>query len=713
MECKRILLGKPFVLLLVALLLVNTYFFVYQNRDEETDFFYYRDTYDAVLTQLSDLSFEEALAWCEEFEEEANQQWIEGTWDFSQESAIKRMIVQQVGEQYAHLIGYGEYLENIQKNAKMLQGVSLFADNSSFAYKNTVKTAEDFASLSGVSVTAGHDLAVTGVFADAWTEIISLIPIFLVCGLFLQERRKGLHVLVNATPMGRGKLAVKRIGILFLASAITVLVLFGSKIFLNGYLYRGLGEWGRTLQSIPMFYNVPYSMTVGKFWLWYLAVKIVGLFFAGLVLWLIQALISNISAAVGVLGVVAGVEFAFTAIPSSSFFAPLRYVNLFSYINYQPVFTRYLNLSVFGSPVSGNAIACILLPILCCILAFLLVLVSKKKYPIGGKRRSFQKWERFKAKADRAFSGGGLFVKEAKKLLFYRRGILVLLILILLLAQFGVPYRDEMSSDMYRAYYQEKYAGPITEDTVKALQEELTTATESEQISALTQMLSEISRAKDGDWIVPSEPYEALFTVQQYHYTVALTALLFLSLLVSPIASQERQAETVTLLYSTSGGRRRLWLMKQALIFSATLVVWFLVYGSELFRLTDFYGNFTCLAAPLSSLARVSLYDWNISLGQTLVLLYALRLSVLWTAAQFCFALSSVCKKNSNAVILNCSILILPAALGAIGSSIGSCLSMLLPLTVIDLAPAIFPYLFLLMIFIAAAALSRCFCKIK
>ncbi len=179
--------------------------------------------------------------------------------------------------------------------------------------------------------------------------------------------------------------------------------------------------------------------------------------------------------------------------------------------------------------------------------------------------------------------------------------------------------------------------------------------------------------------------------------------MLFLVLLVSPIVSQEKQAETVVLFHSTPAGRRKLWLTKQILIFSCTFAVWLLVYGSELFRLADFYGNLTCLRAPLSSLARVWLYDWNISLGQTLLLLYALRLAVLWTAAEVCFALSSVCKKNSNAVILNCSILVISAALGAIGSSIGSSLSLLMPLTVIDLAPSLYPYLIVLTVFVLAA----------
>lgn len=707
MECKRILLGKPFLLLLVALLFISTYFFVYQNTLMGTSLGYEGDVYDELLTEYADLSFKEGLALCKEYQNNASMQMWEGTWDDSIENYIQYDLMRQLQAQYDYLAGYEKYLADIQKNAKRLQTVSLFSDPDSFSYKNVVKTAEDFAALSAESVTMGHDLAVTKVFDDNWTEVISLIPIFLVCGLFLLERRKGLHVLVHATPAGRGKLAAKRVAILLVASAITVLVLYGARILLYGYLYHGLGEWGRTLQSIPMFYNVPYPMTVGAFWGWYLTVKTFGLFFFGLLLWLIQALISNIAVAIGTFGIVAGAEFACTAILSNSYFAILRYVNLFSYINYLPVFSKYLNLHVFGRIVTGNALSCFLLPILCCVFALLVLLVCQGKHPIKGKKRSFRRLERFKAKVNDLCSRGGLFAKELKKLLLFRRGIVVLIVFLALLTQLGVPQREEVPWDMYLTYYREKYAGPITEDTLKSLQAELEVAEESERVTALRQIISEANFLPEGSWIVPSGPYEALFKPQQYHYTIALFSILFLLLLVSPIASQERQAEAVVLLNSTPAGRRRLWLTKHALIWGSAFVVWITVYGSELYRLIDYYGSLTCFQAPLTSIVKVTLYEGNVTIGQTLLLIYALRLAVLLMVAEICFVLSSLCKKNSNAIILNCSVLVIPAAIAAIGSFAGSKLSVLMPLTVIDLAPSLYPYLILLLVFAAAAACAR------
>lgn len=701
MEIKRILTGKPLVLLLLVLLSVSTYFFIYQNSSSDVDFLYQGEVYDNLLDELSDLSVEDGLKRCEEYENIALSQMLDGTWIDTQENVIRLQMISQIKAQYEHVLGYGEYLSNIQDNAEQLMGISLFMNEGTFAYKNTIKTAEDFYDLQWVNVTVGHDLAVTEVLSDNWTDIIALFPVFLVCGLFLAERKKGLISLVYATPGGREKLALKRMITLLLTSFISIAVLFGAKILLNGALYHGLDEWDRALQSIPVFYNVPYEITVREFWLWYLLIKSLGLFLAGLMIWLIQSIFSNTPVALGVLGIFVGVEFACTAIPSSSLFAVFRYLNILSYINYLPVFTRYLNISVLGTIISGNELVCALLPILLILLSIAIILVVKKRYPIARESLLQRRLRQLKFRLDYKTSGGGLFVKEAKKLLIYRRGLLVLIVLFALLTQIGAPVRDESPLDMYLDYYEQKYAGPITEETLSALQSELASADSSERRSALKQLILRVSNASDSSWIVESAPYEALFTVQMHHYTAALISLLFLVLLVSPIISQERQSDMPVLLGSTPAGRKKLWITKQLLVSMCAFVVWFMVYGSEFFKICNIYGTFSQLMAPTSSLKNVVAVEWNMRLWQAVALVYGLRLLVLLCAAQACLLLSSLCQKNSNAIILGCSVIVIPAALAAIDSFVGKSISLLHPLTVVDKASQlwIYPILAILLLF--------------
>ena len=59
---------------------------------------------------------------------------------------------------------------------------------------------------------------------------------------------------------------------------------------------------------------------------------------------------------------------------------------------------------------------------------------------------------------------------------------------------------------------------------------------------------------------------------------------------------------------------------------------------------------------------------------------YGAKLLVLLVIGEICFALSSRCSKNRDAILLCCSVLLIPAALAAIGSEIGELLSFLVPL---------------------------------
>ncbi|MDE6580359.1 MAG: hypothetical protein K2K41_07485, partial [Ruminiclostridium sp.] len=255
MEFKRILLGKPFLLFLLALLVINTWIFIYQNKRFGDDFRQYGNIYHETVEEYSSLSWEEGLDKSLQFQDNVLQQLIDEVWSNSTEDNFRLIAVEEMEKQYTYLLGYSDYLKKVQDNAKNLQSVSLFSKPGTFAYENTVKTAKDFEAMEGVTITFGHDLAVTEVFADGWTDFCVLLPIIMVCCLFLAERKGGLWSVIHAASGGRAKLAAKRIGIMFIASFVSVILLSGTKILLCGYVYHGFGEWGRVLQSIPDFYN--------------------------------------------------------------------------------------------------------------------------------------------------------------------------------------------------------------------------------------------------------------------------------------------------------------------------------------------------------------------------------------------------------------------------------------------------------------------------
>lgn len=681
MEAKRVLANPLFLATLAALLLLNAFFFIYQQTDGQGDFREYGNAYHRELTALADLSWEEGLALCQITEQKVFENWGSG-------NNIQRYeVIQQITAQYEYLLGYEAYLGKIDADAAKLQSVSLFADPDSTAYQNTVKTADDFHSMAEVSVSMGHDLAVTEVFADMWADYSIVILICVVCGLFVAERKEGLWPMIYAAPGGRWKLVCKRTGILFAAAWIGTVLIVGSKILLCGWVFHGLGEWDRVLQSIPMFQNVPTPFTIGQFWLLYIAVKAMGAFWIGLVLWAVLSAISNLGLALTAAGLLMGLEFACTAIPSSSMFAAARYVNVFSYVDFIPVFSRYLNISVFGGLISGSDLVLAILPFLCLIFAGLNVLIVERKHPVSSTNRLLHWADGILRELDPRLPRCG----EFGKLLIKRKGVILLIILAIMVVQMEEPPRAYIPYDPYIQHYQSEFAGPITEDTITALEEALSNAMDTGNQIGLQTVLESAQNAPEGAWIIPTAPYDAIWSnnLNNYHRRTALITMLFLVLTLAPIASQERQNNMTVLLTSTSGGRKRLWLQKQLVLLAVTSFVWLMVYGGELIHTVNAYGAFQCLSAPAFSLELFRNAP-SISLGSMLALYYGAKLLVLLLIGEICFALSSRCSKNRDAILVCCAVLLIPAALAAIGSAVGELLSFIIPLDGAELLMVIF-----------------------
>ena len=679
MEFRRILLGKTFLFLLIAMVCLNAFFFLWQQADHSGDFRSFPEMYHTVVEECKVSGLEPVIA----FDEGAYDNIVaDPTWGQQPENYLRLQAGDQVTAQYAHLQSYGQYLENIQTQAKKLQSVSIFGDPASFAYKNTVKTAGDFAPLIGVEVTFGHDLAVTKVFEDEWADYSCLLLMAAVCALFLAERKEGLWPMIHAASGGRGRLAVSRIGILFLAAWVATLALFGSKILLSGWLYHGFGEWDRLLQSIPLFYNVPKAMTVGEFWGFYLVVKAMGNFLIGLILWTILSSISNTALAFCAAGLALGAEFACTAILPSSMFAVLRYCNIFSYIRFFEVFSAYLNLSFFGILISGSDLVLVLIVPLCAVFGITSVQIARKKHPVAPQNRLLRFADKQMRKLDPKISGGSLFVQEAKKLLLLRGGVFLLIALLIVAWKLQPPDREYDPLDVYYQYYQGKYDGPINEATIASLQMELEQAAEPDRYSALNQMIRDAENAPDGSWLVPTAPYEAVWSDNygNYHRSTALVAMLFLVLTLSPICSQERQSDMTVLLRSTSGGRKALRKKKQLLLLLVTGFIWLVLVSAEVIKTVQYWDSFTCFAAPMYSMPDFQYTGWSIPLGAALLLYYLTKLIMMVIIAEIVYFLSGRCTKNRDAILLSSGVLLIPAGLAAIGSGAGEWLSFLLPL---------------------------------
>ena len=189
-------------------------------------------------------------------------------------------------------------------------------------------------------------------------------------------RKRGLWTMVCASPAGRLGLPVWRLGAVALGALLGSAVLTCTELSHAYWMYGGLSELGRVLQSVSSFQDFTYPMTIGSFWLLYLLLRALGAFLLGLTLWFLQEAIADRRLVGAVWVLVLGGEYAlYRRLPGT---ALLQKVNLFSCLHLRALVTGYCNLNLFGHPVgqlplvlwAGLLLGALMLPGIGCIYRF-------------------------------------------------------------------------------------------------------------------------------------------------------------------------------------------------------------------------------------------------------------------------------------------------------------------------------------------------------
>ncbi len=246
---------------------------------------------------------------------------------------------------------YREYREGILTNAKRMVLFSSFSDGS-FARKNVEKTAGHFAQMEPVEITEGPFLGVEKFFSPV-TAALELIFLFLAGYLlFIQENENGIRSLLYVTRYGKTRLFLAKTAVHILCVAAATLVMYGSNFLILNAQY-GLGDLSRSIQSVPKYRSCGNVLSVG------------GVLFSGIAV--IIYLLASLTVLFGFLciwgkrtifsvllffGCVAVSVLCYMQIPINSALGWLKYVNPVFCLDVGEVLGKYVNLNLFGSPVS-------------------------------------------------------------------------------------------------------------------------------------------------------------------------------------------------------------------------------------------------------------------------------------------------------------------------------------------------------------------------
>ncbi len=568
-------------------------------------------------------------------------------------------------------IRLAEYLDTVHAildNAKRMQMIGLFNDKDSFSYNNILRTAEDYRILESVTPVIEANYGTKSVFNYKYTVYFCLVAVLVVANCLAEEKQRGLISLLHLAPGGRGKLAAKQAGTLFLWSIIINVVFYGALV-VQGVLTYGHSEaWFTPIQNLEQFAFLPVLWDK-----WQLLAMIV--LFQTLAIYAIVMLFLTVSVAFRnhtitwiVLGAICLAEYIpYTLLKRTSAWAIFAHMNLFSLLKPGEIVSEYYNWG-FGTMVIPRQmlyLGTIALLLLCLLPIYCLVLPRRKPVESEGHvvrlaRRVEYTWNRWAE----YLSGVG---KESYKLLVAQRGFLVL-VLVFVLAwnnrfQGTLPEPDYYQAEFYAAFQgknaDEAFDMYVAEQQQKRvdMQEEIDTLYRDYKAGAIgalefsyayglsneLQKLSEFAmgleqrqaryHALQEKGIIPriidERGYQQVFGEVFYDVenNYAMIAVMGILLLVIPLFAQEKQVGMVPILRA-SAGRSRLYRRKLLLLLAFTALIWFGITACDMsnvikqFALSDY-------DAPVQSIGVLMNFECQISIGTFIVCFHIRKLLLL------------------------------------------------------------------------------------
>ena len=169
-------------------------------------------------------------------------------------------------------------------------------------------------------------------------------------------------------------------------------------------------------------------------------------------------------------------------------------------------------------------------------------------------------------------------------------------------------------------------------------------------------------------WIVESRPYESVYgdASQDLQRVNAAAAMMFLIVCCAASGAFERQSGVVYMLRSLKRGRRGIFARKLLTAAVMTALVCVMVYFREFDQFVTYWKP-ASLAAPVGNFDILARFPINMTMGQYITLVYALRFLMLYLLALAVMFVSSLTPTVELAYIVNITALGLPAVLFALG----------------------------------------------
>ena len=184
-------------------------------------------------------------------------------------------------------LGYQEYLNNIAESALKYGRLSIFANEDGFSKRNIKKTADVYGSLPEIEIVPGKSRGV--VMASQYNGSVILGFMFVMYVVFMlitREKEIGSLALTMTAKSGHIHHGAVKLMMCFVSS-IVISVLLETENWAAASCYYGLGDMGRSIQSIPEYQPCVFDVSIVQFMLISVCFRTMCIFMVSSVIFLI------------------------------------------------------------------------------------------------------------------------------------------------------------------------------------------------------------------------------------------------------------------------------------------------------------------------------------------------------------------------------------------------------------------------------------------
>lgn len=387
-EIEKIILRPPVIIALLLLICLNGALLIYDSKPKEfADYSAreYRELYDEFEGATTEKTYIFLANRYQAILKAQQLLYLNGQIDLPEEDSPDEMaealfMKYSSGEEnvYKDLKLYGDvlaeitavreydrYLSKIENTAEKVIVMKRVYDPKSYFVKNIKKTRADFSDMKTIVPEIGPSKGISIATGFTATNVIIIFIVFLITVLLTtREKELGQLLLTKSALKGRYTHAAAKYGAIVTISTVTTLVLYLENVLIGAKLY-GVGRLGRPIQSVSDFISCNWKMSVGQYLVAFVATKLLicgalcGLFF------MIASIIRNPLVIYGIsIGVIGSQLILYMTILSTSWLSPLKYLNIFAFLNTKEMISTYRNVNLLGIPVSYKMLFFMLAPFL-------------------------------------------------------------------------------------------------------------------------------------------------------------------------------------------------------------------------------------------------------------------------------------------------------------------------------------------------------------